>query len=181
MWELTLKGYLLSQLQTLFGVKSTSLYTFSHIAEKNARLKNALCLYLVLSQMKNCLKADAKASAFEFLSIKISSVIKISKGRICRKHQNSINIKILKASRNLGTGYSCKANCKNGFRMRISRRWRFTEKVPQTQCLSGFAGFLHWLQNRVPRVQVLLPLPKYRTSHFVVSCFFYVKSRFNSR
>ena len=100
--------------------------------------------------MKNCLKADAKASAFEFLSIKISSVIKISKGRICRKHQNSINIKILKASRNLGTGYSCKANCKNGFRMRISRRWRFTEKVPQTQCLSGFAGFLHWLQNRVP-------------------------------
>ncbi len=48
MRELTLKGYLLSQLQTLSGVKSTSLYTFSHIAEKNAKLKNALCLYLVL-------------------------------------------------------------------------------------------------------------------------------------
>lgn len=48
MRELTLKGYLLSQLQTLSGVKSTSLYTFSHIAEKNARLKDALCLYLVL-------------------------------------------------------------------------------------------------------------------------------------
>ena len=48
MRELTLKGYLLSQLQTLSGVKSTSLYTFSHIAEKNARLKDVLCLYLVL-------------------------------------------------------------------------------------------------------------------------------------
>lgn len=48
MRELTFKGYLLSELQTLSGVKSTSLYTFSHMAEKNARLKDALCLYLVL-------------------------------------------------------------------------------------------------------------------------------------
>ena len=48
MRELTLKGYLLSELQNLSGLKSTSLYTFSHIAEKNARLKDALCLYLVL-------------------------------------------------------------------------------------------------------------------------------------
>ena len=40
MRELTFKGYLLSQLQELSEVKTTSLYTFSYIAENNARLKD---------------------------------------------------------------------------------------------------------------------------------------------
>ena len=48
MRELTFKGYLLSQLQEFSESKSTSLYTFSHIAENNARLRDILCLYLAL-------------------------------------------------------------------------------------------------------------------------------------
>lgn len=53
MRELTFKGYLLSQLQELSEVKTTSLYTFSYIAENNARLKDTLCLYLVLFTKEN--------------------------------------------------------------------------------------------------------------------------------
>lgn len=53
MRKLTFKGYLLSQLQSLSEVKSTSLYTFSYIAENNARLKDTLCLYLVLFTKEN--------------------------------------------------------------------------------------------------------------------------------
>ena len=64
MRELTLKGYLLSQLQTLSGVKSTSLYTFSHIAEKNARLKDVLCLYLVLFTEEKLLNRLAKKYSY---------------------------------------------------------------------------------------------------------------------
>lgn len=48
MRELTFKGYLLAQLQKFSETNSTSLYTFSHIANNNARLRDALCLYLVL-------------------------------------------------------------------------------------------------------------------------------------
>lgn len=48
MRELTFKGYLLSQLQELSGFKSTSLYAFAQIAHNNARLKDALTLYLVI-------------------------------------------------------------------------------------------------------------------------------------
>lgn len=48
MRELTFKGYLLSQLQELSGFNSISLYTFSQLACNNARLKDALTLYLVM-------------------------------------------------------------------------------------------------------------------------------------
>ena len=48
MRELTFKGYLLSQLQQLSGFDSTSLYAFSQMAGSNARLKDALSLYLVM-------------------------------------------------------------------------------------------------------------------------------------
>ena len=48
MRELTFKGYLRSQLQELSGLNSTSLYAFSKFAIDNARLKDALSLYLVM-------------------------------------------------------------------------------------------------------------------------------------
>ena len=48
MRALTFKGYLLSQLQELSGVGGTSLYSFSKLAENNFRLKDALCLYLMM-------------------------------------------------------------------------------------------------------------------------------------
>ena len=48
MRELTFKRYLLRQLQEFSGTSGTSLYTFSHITEKNARLRDVLCMYLIL-------------------------------------------------------------------------------------------------------------------------------------
>lgn len=48
MRALTFKGYILSQLQELSGVGGTSLYSFSKLAENNFRLKDALCLYLMM-------------------------------------------------------------------------------------------------------------------------------------
>ncbi|MGN0461040.1 MAG: hypothetical protein ACI4HZ_01195 [Ruminococcus sp.] len=48
MRALTFKGYLLMELQNLSGLNSRSLYAFSRLASSNARLKDALCLYLVL-------------------------------------------------------------------------------------------------------------------------------------
>lgn len=53
MRALTFKGYLLSQLQELSGVDGTSLYSFSKLAENNFRLKDALCLYLMMFTDKN--------------------------------------------------------------------------------------------------------------------------------
>ena len=53
MRALTFKGYLLSQLQELSGVGGTSLYSFSKLAENNFRLKDALCLYLMMFTDKN--------------------------------------------------------------------------------------------------------------------------------
>ncbi len=53
MRKLTLKGYLLSQLQELSGFNSTSLYTFSQLAGSNARLKDTLTLYLVMYTEEN--------------------------------------------------------------------------------------------------------------------------------
>lgn len=55
MRALTFKGYLLSQLQELSGVGGTSLYSFSKLAENNIRLKDALCLYLMMFTDKNFL------------------------------------------------------------------------------------------------------------------------------
>ncbi len=48
MREWTLKGYLLSQLQVLSEYDGVSLYKFSDMAMGNARLKDALCMYLML-------------------------------------------------------------------------------------------------------------------------------------
>lgn len=48
MRELTFRGYLLSQLQNLSDLESTSMYSFSKLACDNARLRNVLCLFLVL-------------------------------------------------------------------------------------------------------------------------------------
>lgn len=48
MRKLGFKGYLMSQLSSLSGIKSSSLYTFSKLSQKNARLNDALALYLVL-------------------------------------------------------------------------------------------------------------------------------------
>lgn len=53
MRALTFKGYLLSQLQELSGVSGTSLYSFSRLAENNSRLKDALCLYLMMFTDEN--------------------------------------------------------------------------------------------------------------------------------
>ena len=53
MRELTFKGYLLLQLKELSGLNSTSLYTFSHLACQNARLKDVLTLYLVMYTEEN--------------------------------------------------------------------------------------------------------------------------------
>lgn len=53
MRELTFKGYLLFQIQELSGFKSTSLYAFSQLARNNARLKDALTLYLVMYTEEN--------------------------------------------------------------------------------------------------------------------------------
>ncbi len=47
MRELTFKGYLQQQLCELSDCNSKSLYKFARLAERNARLKNVLCLYLV--------------------------------------------------------------------------------------------------------------------------------------
>ena len=46
MRELTFKGYLQQQLCELSDCNSKSLYKFARLAERNARLKNVLCLYL---------------------------------------------------------------------------------------------------------------------------------------
>jgi hypothetical protein len=72
MRELTFKGYLLSQLCELSGLKSTSLYAFSALARDNARLKDTLSLYLVMyteNSLKNKLlkKFDYMAAACERL------------------------------------------------------------------------------------------------------------------
>ena len=48
MRELTFKGYLLFQLKKLSGCNTTSLYMFSNLASSNARLQDALTMYLVL-------------------------------------------------------------------------------------------------------------------------------------
>lgn len=48
MRELTFKGYLLSQLQELSELKTTSMYSFSKSALNNARLRDVLVMYLVL-------------------------------------------------------------------------------------------------------------------------------------
>ena len=48
MRELTFKGYLLFQLKELSGCNTTSLYIFSNLASSNARLQDALTMYLVL-------------------------------------------------------------------------------------------------------------------------------------
>ena len=53
MRALTFKGYLLSQLQELSGVGVTSLYSFSKLAENNFRLKDTLCLYLMMFTNEN--------------------------------------------------------------------------------------------------------------------------------
>ena len=47
MRELTFKGYLQQQLCELSDCNSKSLYKFARLAERNARLKSVLCLYLV--------------------------------------------------------------------------------------------------------------------------------------
>lgn len=46
MRELTFKGYLQQQLCELSGCDSKSLYKFARLAEHNARLRDALCVYL---------------------------------------------------------------------------------------------------------------------------------------
>ena len=46
------------------------------------------------------------------------------------------------------------------------------ENARKPSCTNGFRAFPHPLQNRVPRVRVLLPLPKNKTPHFAVSYFF---------
>jgi hypothetical protein len=53
MRELTFKGYLLSQLKELSELNTTSLYTFSKLAENNVRLKDAVTLYLTLYTEEN--------------------------------------------------------------------------------------------------------------------------------
>ena len=46
MRELTFKGYLQKQLCVLSDCNSKSLYKFARLAEHNARLRDALCVYL---------------------------------------------------------------------------------------------------------------------------------------
>lgn len=48
MRKLSLKSYLEKQMITLSGLNSKSLYRFSALSEKNARLKDTVVLYLVL-------------------------------------------------------------------------------------------------------------------------------------
>ena len=48
MREWTLKGYLLSQMQMLAEYDGESLYKFAAMATSDARLKDVLCMYLVL-------------------------------------------------------------------------------------------------------------------------------------
>lgn len=66
MRELTFKGYLLSQLQELSGLNSTSLYTFSHLSCHNARLKDVLTLYLVMYTDENL--KDKLLKKFDYLN-----------------------------------------------------------------------------------------------------------------
>lgn len=48
MRELTFKSYLMRQMGELSGIKSSSLYRFAALSENNARLKDAMTLYMVL-------------------------------------------------------------------------------------------------------------------------------------
>ena len=48
MRKLSLKSYLEKQMVTLSGLDSKSLYRFSAMSEKNARLKDTVVLYLML-------------------------------------------------------------------------------------------------------------------------------------
>lgn len=66
MRELTFKGFLLSQLQELSGLNSTSLYTFSHLSCHNARLKDVLTLYLVMYTEENL--KDKLLKKFKYLN-----------------------------------------------------------------------------------------------------------------
>ncbi len=73
MRKLTFKSYLQAQLMELSGIKTTSLYRYSALAVDNARLCNALSLYLVLyanDSIKNrllkkydCLNKESKRLA----------------------------------------------------------------------------------------------------------------------
>ncbi len=64
MRELTFKGYLLFQLKELSGCNTTSLYIFSNLASSNARLQDALTMYLVLYTKEDLKKQTYKKYSY---------------------------------------------------------------------------------------------------------------------
>ena len=91
MRELTFKGYLLFQLKELSGCNTTSLYIFSNLASSNARLQDALTMYLVLYT-----KEDLKNRL-----IKKYSYLKTACDQLSALEENNIN----DAQENKGTPY----------------------------------------------------------------------------
>lgn len=81
MRELTFKGYLLFQLKELSGCNTTSLYIFSNLASSNARLQDALTMYLVLYT-----KEDLKNRL-----IKKYSYLKTACNQLSGLEENNIN------------------------------------------------------------------------------------------
>lgn len=81
MRKLTFKGYLLFQLKELSGYNTTSLYIFSNLASSNARLQDALTMYLVLYT-----KEDLKNRL-----IKKYSYLKTACNQLSGLEENNIN------------------------------------------------------------------------------------------
>ena len=81
MRKLTFKGYLLFQLKELSGCNTTSLYIFSNLASSNARLQDALTMYLVLYTKED----------FKNRLIKKYSYLKTACNQLSGLEENNIN------------------------------------------------------------------------------------------
>ncbi|OUP79504.1 hypothetical protein B5F08_04695 [Anaeromassilibacillus sp. An172] len=80
MRRLTFKSYLMSQCRVFSDKDSTSLYTFSKLSADNARLKDALSLYLALytpEKLENRLK-----SKFDYLNRSCEKLVGINEENI---------------------------------------------------------------------------------------------------
>ena len=81
MRELTFKGYLQQQLCELSSCNSKSLYKFAQLAERNARLKSVLCLYLVNFVPDNLKKQLCKR--FSYVAIECERLSGVPLEQLC--------------------------------------------------------------------------------------------------
>ena len=103
MRELTFKGYLQQQLCELSSCNSKSLYKFARLAERNARLKSVLCLYLVNFVPDNLKKQLCKR--FSYVAIECERLSGVPLEQLCGSlseyatiYENYLNRKNTKAN-----------------------------------------------------------------------------------